>query len=463
MKHTFFIIRLLILLPALLCLAGCNIYRKYERPEVNVAGLYRDPYSITDTLHSDTLNMAHIRWDEMFTDDKLQHLIETGLHYNADLLTAKLRIEEAEATLMASRLAFLPSLGISAEGTISSFDGSKAAKTWQLPFVSSWELDLAGRLFNASRGAYASLIASEAYRRMVQSSLIANIANLYYTLLMLDQQLEISESTLEIWEDNVRVMEALKQAGMTNEAGVVQSRANVYQVEASLYDLRQQIRETENALAILLGYTPQYIERNTLAEQQLPDSLQAGIPAQLLSNRPDVQYAEMQLASAYYATNQARSAFYPQLTLSGTLGWINSAGTAVTNPGKMVLSAVASLTQPLFNRGANIANLRIAKAQQEEALISFNQALLTAGQEVSDALYQFEASNERIIEYNAQIEELEKAVVYTQALFRTGDASYLEILTAQQSLLSARLTEVNEQYNRLQAIVNLYKALGGGS
>ncbi len=298
---------------------------------------------------------------------------------------------------------------------------------------------------------------------MTQSSLIANIANSYYTLLMLDEQFRITESTVDLWRENVRVMEALKEIGTTNEAAIVQSRANTHQAEASLYDLSQQIRETENALSILLGEAPQWIDRSTLDSQELPVELYPGIPVQLLANRPDVRYAEMQLAIAYYATNQARAAFYPQLSLTGTLGWTNSAGSAVSNPGKMILSAVASLTQPIFNRGINISQLRIAQAQQEEAALNFQQSLLVAGQEVSNALYQYEASGGKITELEAQIDNLEKAVDYTQELFRSGESSYLEILTAQQSLLGAQLNVVSEVFDQLQAVVNLYKALGGGS
>lgn len=453
----------ILLFVLLVCMAGCNIYRKYERPEVQVTALYRDPYSARDTLQSDTTNMGQINWREIFQDDKLQHLIEVGLRYNSDLQIARLQIEEAKATLMASRLAFFPSLGLSPEGTISSYDHSKATKSYQFPLVATWEIDLSGRLLNANRAAYASLIQSEAYRRMVQSDLIANIANLYYTLLMLDEQLQITRSTLEIWQENIRALEAMKKAGMTNEAAIVQNRASMHQVEASVYNLTQQIRETENTLAVLLGYPPQYIERNQLETQELPSYLQAGIPVQLLSNRPDIQYAEMQLATAFYTTNQARAAFYPQLTITGTLGWTNSAGAAIANPGKLIWSAVGALTQPLFNRGNNIANLRIAKARQEEAVISFQQSLLQAGQEVSNALYLYEASGERLVEHQAQIENLEKAVQYTRALFRAGESTYLEMLTAQQSLLSAQLNEVTDMYDRIQAIINLYKALGGGS
>ncbi|MCD7914442.1 MAG: TolC family protein [Tannerellaceae bacterium] len=441
---------------------SCHIYKPYDRPEVNISGLYRDPFSPVDTLGTDTANLGFVAWRTIFQDDTLQYLIEKGLANNIDLQIARLRIDEAKALLLAARLAYLPSFGLSPEGTVSWRNHTKASQTYQLPLVTSWEIDLFGNLLNASRGEHASLLASEAYRQSVRSELITNIANSYYTLLMLDQQLSISEKTAAVWLDNIRVMVALKEIGTTNEAAIVQSRANYYEVEASLYDLKMQIRETENALSILLGEAPQEIPRSNLYSQKLPDYLPPGIPAQLLANRPDVRYAEMQLAIAYYATNQARAAFYPQISITGSAGWTNDLGSAIANSGKFILSAVGSLTQPLFNRGSNIAQLRVSKAQQEEALLSFQESLLTAGQEVSDALYQYEASIEKRVERRSQIEELEKAVTYTQALFRSGESTYLKILTAQQSLLSAQLNEVSDLFENMQAVVNLYKALGGG-
>ncbi len=443
-------------------LAGCNIYRKYERPSVNVSSLYRDPYFPNDTLLSDTFNMGNISWQEFFRDDKLRELIRTGLNNNTDLQIARLRVDQAQAQLLASRLAFLPAVNFSPQGTIGSVEGAKAVKTYELPFVASWELDISGRLLNANRQSYAALLQSEAYRQMTQSSLIATIANAYYTLLMLDEQLAVSRETATLWKENVRVMEAMKEAGMTTEAAVVQSRANSHQVEASLYDLQQQIRETENALSVLLGEAPAMVDRNLLYEQSVPIELKAGIPVQLLSNRPDIRYAEMQLASAYYITNQARAAFYPQLNITGTAGWTNSAGSVVSNPAQFIWSAVGSLTQVIFNRGANIAQLRVSESQQEEALLTFQQSLLNAGQEVSDALYLFEAAGEKAEERKEQIDALEKAVSYTTQLFQSGMSTYIEILTAQQSLLSAQLNLISDEYDRLQATVNLYKALEGG-
>lgn len=444
-------------------LSSCHIYKSYDRPkDIDASGVYRDPYSATDTLVTDTANMGNLPWTEIFRDPKLQTLILQGLESNVDLQTANLRVKEAQAMLLSARLSYLPSINLAPQGTLSSFDHAKASKTYQLPAVASWEVDLFGKILNAKRGAKADLLQSEAYRQAVHSQLIANIANSYYSLLMLDRQLAISEETSKIWKENVRAMEAMKEAGMTTEAAVAQSRANSHQVEASLADLRRQIRETENALSVLLAQAPHTIDRGTLEGQQLPEDLATGVPLQLLSNRPDVKAAEMALASAYYTTNQARSAFYPQITLTGTAGWTNAAGSMIVNPGKLILSAVGQLAQPIFNRGKLIANLKVSKAEEEIAQMNFQQSILNAGREVSDALYLYEAATKKKEEHAAQAAVLTDAVDYTQALFHSGQASYLEILTAQQSLLSAQLNEVSDTFQRMQAVIDLYQALGGG-
>ena len=294
--------------------------------------------------------------------------------------------------------------------------------------------------------------------------LIANTANLYYTLLMLDRQLQITEGTAEILKKNTETMEAMKEAGIysTTEAAVEQSRAAYAQVQASLPDIRANIREVENSLCLLLGEPAHAIDRGVLEEQQMPTEFSAGIPLQLLSNRPDVKAAEQALAAAYYNTNTARANFYPRITLSGSAGWTNSAGAAIVNPGKLLASAVASLTQPLFQNGANIAKLRIAKAQQEEAKIQFQTALLNAGNEVSNALEQYQACSDKVAARNMQVNSSKNAADYTKELFNLGTSTYLEVLSAEQSYLSAQLSEVSDTFSRMQAIISLYQALGGG-
>jgi len=444
-------------------LSSCHIYKAYERTkDIDTSGLYRDPYAASDTLAStDTTSIGNVPWQDIFKDEKLQALILKGLNNNVDMQAAILRVEEAQAQLKAAKLSFLPSLSLGPEGTISHTEGY-TSKTYTLPVVASWQVDLFGSLLNSERGSKAALLQRKAYQQAVRSSLIANIANTYYTLLMLDKQLYISDKTSLIWKDNVRAMEAMKEAGLTTEAAVVQSKANSYQVEASLTDLRRQIRETENALSVLLAETPHSIDRGTLENQQLPEKLEAGVPLALLSNRPDVKSAEMALAGAYYQTNQARSAFYPSVTLTGTAGWTNSAGGKIINPAFFAMQAVGQLSQPIFSRGKLIANLKVSKAEEEIAKNNFQQSLLNAGKEVSNALYLYDAASKKLTEHTAQADELTKAVDYTQSLFHSGKSSYLEILTSQQSLLSAQLNQVSDSFQRIQAVVNLYNALGGG-
>ncbi|WP_418660593.1 efflux transporter outer membrane subunit [Bacteroides ilei] len=444
-------------------MSSCHIYKSYDRPEsIDASGIYRDPASATDTLAADTTNMGNLPWKEIFRDSKLQALIEEGLANNVDMQAAALRVQEAKVMLTAAKLSYLPSINFTPQGTLSSFDKSKPSQTYQLPVSASWEIDLFGKILNAKRGQKVAYEQSKYSEQAVRSQIICGIANTYYSLLMLDRQVEITTETAAIYKENVRVMEAMKIAGMTTEAAVAQMRAASHQVEASLMDLKRQVRETENSLAVLLARTPQTIDRNTLDEQVMPEELAAGVPMQLLENRPDVKMAEMTLAAAYYTTNSARAAFYPGLNITGTAGWTNSAGMAVLNPGKLILNAVASLAQPIFNNGKLIANLKVSKAEEKIAQMNYQQTILEAGKEVSDALYLFDTQNKKLIEDRGQVEQLDKAVTYTKALFQSGDATYLEVLTAQQNLLSAQLSEVSDNFQRMQAVINLYSALGGG-
>lgn len=444
---------------ACLGLGACSIYKSYERPDMPVVdSLYRQP-----TASVDTASLATLSWRELFTDPKLQYLIETGLQNNTDLNIARLKVAEAEATLMTSRLAYLPSISFEPSGTLRHAEGSATTKSYDIAASAGWEIDIFGKLTNAKRGAKAALEQSEAYRQAVQTQLIATIANSYYSLLMLDAQLDISERTAVNWSENVRAMKALKAAGDATELAVSQSEASKLSVDASVASLRQQIDQMENTLTALLGIAPQKIERTTIAEQEFPNELSAGVPLQLLQRRPDVRQSEAALAQAFYATNAARSAFYPSITLSGSAGWTNAAGAAITNPGQWLFTAVGSLVQPLFNRGRNIANLRIAKAQQEEALLSFRQSLLDAGTDVNNALIQWQTARRRQILDEQQIKSLESAVRSSELLMQHSSQNYLEVLTARQTLLQAELTAISDRFDEIQGVINLYHALGGGA
>ena len=450
--------RIIIGLLLLTGLSGCHIYRTYERPELSgVDSLYRVP-----AMTEDTMSLADFSWKELFTDTVLQQLIEKGIANNTDLNIARLKVREAEALLTSSKLAYLPSVSLTPQGTIKSIEGNSPTKTYNLAASADWELDIFGRLTNAKREAKAVLEQSQAYKQAVQTQLIATIANSYYTLLMLDKQLDISKRTAEIWAENLRVMKALKKAGQTTEMAVAQIEASKLSVDASLLSLEQQITEVENSLSSLLGVVPQRIDRSTLDMQSFPDTLSVGVPLQLLQRRPDVRQSEAVLAESFYTTNRAYSAFYPAITLSGSAGWTNAAGAIISNPGEWLFSAVAALVQPLFNRGQNIANLKVAKARQEEALLTFRQTLLNAGTEVNDALLQWQVARRRLDLDRQQIISLQSAVRSSELLMRHSSQNYLEVLTARQTLLDAELSAVSDRFEEIQGVINLYHALGGG-
>jgi NodT family efflux transporter outer membrane factor (OMF) lipoprotein len=442
-------------------LTGCNLYSNYSRPEgLPVESLYSDStMQAADSLES----LGSMPWQRLFTDAPLQRLIKEGLESNTDLQIAMLRIDEAQAGLTAAKLAYLPSLTFSPNGAITSVDGNKASKTYEIPVSLSWEIDLFGKLRNAKKESQALLLQQTAYSKAVKSQLIASIANSYYTLLMLDEQIKISDSTIEIWKEQVRTMELQLKVGDIRENAVSQARANLSGLQASHNTLLRQQREVQNSLCTLLGTTQRDIERSGLDSQQLPGDIKVGVPLQLLSQRPDVVQAEMALAAAYYGTNQSRAAFYPSLTLGGSVGWTNALGQAVSNPGGWLLQALGNLTQPIFQRGKLISNLRISKDEEQIALLNYRQALLNAGQEVNDALFAIESYGNNLDFHKSQSESLERTVKSNEVLFRTNNATYLELLTSRQQLLSSRLNEVADKVSQLQSMVTLYEALGGGA
>ena len=439
-------------------LSSCGIYTTYHPATEVPEQLYGE-----EVVVSDSSSIASLHWRELFTDPYLVTLIEQGLANNTDYLAAGLRVQEAEATLLSAKLAYLPSLALAPQGTLSHLEGHKMTKAYSLPATASWEIDLFGKLRNAKRQSQALLAQSKDYQQAVRSQLIAGIANTYYTLLMLDAQLRIAKQTATSWGESARATHALMQAGMTNEAAVAQMEAAYAQVSASVLDLKDQINQVENSLSLLLAETPHRVQRGTLAGQTWPSSLSVGFPVSLLANRPDVRAAERSLEQAFYATNQARAAFYPSITLSGSAGWTNSAGGMISNPAQFVASAVGSLTQPLFAKGQLTGQLKIAKAKQEEASLQFQQTLLQAGAEVNEALGQYQTAQEKRELYAQQVNALQTAYRSTSLLMEHGTTTYLEVLTAQQSLLSAQLTQVANEVTEIQSLIQLYQALGGGA
>lgn len=434
---------------SIVAMNSCSLYKDYERPEIDfVDSLYnRIPTA------NDYESIASLTWRELFTDSILHDLIEKGLENNTDLEIARLKVEEAATTLKTSKLAFYPNVSFSAQAGV-----SQNGFNYSLAPTASWEIDAFGRLHNTKEGAKAALAATEAYQQAVQTQLIATIADSYYTLLMLDEQLEISKRTLNTWEENIRTLSALKRAGKTNEAAVLQAKANKVNVEASILSLEKQIIEQENSLSALLGLVPQEFERNDLASQVFPDTLLMGLPLSSLVNRPDVRQAEYQLVEAFYATNVARSYFYPTITLSGSTGWSGVSG----NPGDWIFNAVGSLMQPIFNQGKNKARMKVSELQRQEALLNFKQTLLDAGTEANNALVSWQTARKRLDSDKLQIMYLKGAVMNTQLLMKNGQADYLEVLTAQKNLLQAELTETNDKYLEIQSVISLYHALGGG-
>ena len=440
-------IRYILLAAGAVLLSSCGLYKKYERPEMTFTdSLYRRlPQS------ADTSSLARVSWEDFFTDPVLKEWIALGLKNNTDLNVARFKVEEAEASLMAARGAFLPGATFNASAGLSGVNTNLTA---------SWDADIFGNLTNAKRKAAAALEQSVAYRQAVQTKLVASIANTYYTLLMLDEQLRVSQRTHENWKENIRTMEALKRAGKTNEAAVLQAKANQLNVQGSMVSLEQQIIELENSLSSLLGIVPMTIRRGHLNEQNFPIELSQGLPAQLLSGRPDVRQAEMALAQAYYATNQARAAFYPQISISGSLGAAMNGYTAGID--QFITSLGAYLVQPVFKKRALKANLLKAQAQQKAALYEFRQSLLDAGVEVNNALVQWQTAQESLKIDQKKVIHLQAAVWNTQLMMKHGLKNYLEVLTAQQTLLQAELAVASDKFEQIQGVINLYHALGGG-
>ena len=439
-------------------LSSCNIYRQYERPEVAAPDSYRLPEDMTSV---DTTSIADLSWTDIYADTNLRTLINYGLENNTDLLVAMERVKEAQAALKSAKLSFFPSVSLNPQGGLS-YAGGTTSWSYDASVSASWEIDLFGKLLNNKRKAQVVLLQNEEYKQAVRTQLIATIADFYFNLLALDKQLNIYTMTEQNWAVSVETIKAMKEGGMTNEAAVVQYEAYHASIAAAIPDIKAAIMKQENALSALLGDYPDVIVRGKLDEQKVEFDIQAGVPLQLLANRPDVKSAEYKLASMYYNTNEARAAFYPNIVIGGSAGWSNLIGGKIVNPGQFLASALASLTQPIFYRGANKARLEIAKAQEEEAKLQFRQSLLNASMEVSNALITYDAEVKKEVERDRQIEALYKAVEYTNELLKLGTSTYLEVLDAQQSLHNALLSKTDDQLNKLNAVTSLYHALGGG-
>ena len=459
-------INIIILGLAALSLSSCKtLYGKYERPDVKTSGLVRDVQSATDTLAvKDTASFANIPWRSVFTDPQLQGLIEKGLANNVNLLNAALNVQMAEAQLKAAKLAFLPSFAFTPQGTISSWDGNAATKTYSLPISASWNADLWGNLLSQKRSAQVALLQTKDYQVSVQTNLIANIANMYYSLLMLDKQVELVNNMEGLTKETWETMKVLKDTKMGYRATSVQAaESNYYSVLTQKTDLLRQIRETENALSLLIGDQAHTIARGKLENQSLPANFSTGVGIQLLNNRADVHAAEMNLAQCFYGIETARSRFYPALNIAANGTFTNSSGMGIVNPGKWLLNAVGSLTQPIFQNGKLTMGLKVAKIQYEQAYNTWQNAVLQAGSEVSNALVLYNSSEEKSQVEEKQIKVLEQNVEDTRKLMGEAGSTYLEVIQAQSSLLNVQLSKVADDFYKMQAVVNLYSALGGGA
>lgn len=445
-----------------LIISSCKVTQTYDTPAVSTAGLYRDSSS------ADTNNIANLHYTEVFTDRVLQRLISEGIAQNLNLKVAYTRVQQTQSYYAQSNAAFFPTLNTNAQVTesklsaVQGFGIRNSATQYQLGASSSWEINLWGRLSSARRASLASLLQSEAYTKAVQTGLVASIASYYYSLVGLDAKLAITQLTVRNWDTTVQTMRALKEAAVVTGAAVVQSEASRYAAEVTIPDLKQSIRETENALSILLGRTPGPITRNSIGNQTTVSLLQTGVPAQLLANRPDVQEAEYTFRNSFEETNIARTYFYPSLTITGSGGLSSLTVKNFFNAGSLFASIAGGLTQPVFNQRLNRTRLEVARSQQQAALLTFQNTLLTAGQEVSDAISLYQTAADKVSVRSLQLNALQKSVEYSKELLRYGSANYIEVIQARQSLLGAELGRVNDRLQQLQAIVDLYRSLGGG-
>lgn len=445
----------LVLLP----LSACHIYDKYERSADSpiIAELNK-----AEQLVQDSTSLGNLGWKQVFTDPLLQAYIDTALVRNKDLNNARLNVEIAQAQLKGAKLSYFPSLAFTPNGGTASYGGSHMNWSYTLPLAASWEIDVFAKILNRKRGARMGVEQAEAYRSAVKSQIIGAVANTYYALAALNMQLEISKQTAVLWKEQVHSMELMKEAGNVNEAAVVQTRAQYFAILASIPDLESSIRSIENTMSLLLNMYPTHFETTRDMSVSVPAEVSEGVPMAYLAVRPDVAASERALAIAYYATNSARAAFYPSLNISAQGGFTNAIGTMIVNPGKWFIQLAGSLTAPIFSRGQNIANLKAAKAQQQQAMNNFEYTLLNAASEVSDAMYAYNSAKVKQGLLSQQIDQLEKSVNYTNQLLALGGSTYLEVLTAQQGLLQAQLSEINCWHTRVSALVNLYQSLGGG-
>ena len=459
-----------------LLLTGCGIYNKYEQKTPAPA----DAFGTSQEINGATgeTSIAQMSWREFFTDPLLQQLVEQVLANNTDLNSARIAVEKSEASLKAAKKAYLPSLFFSPQGTIASFDGGRATKTYDLPLQLSIDVDVFGSITNKKRAAKAVLLQAQMQQDAIRANLVSTTAQQYFMLQVLDRQLEILLMTDSLWNRSLETEKSLWENGKAYSTAVNQMEASYLSVKQQIVDTRRNIRSVENAICRLLAVTPQHIKREKWGSTVLHHAeamgndtermfdtkyLKLGVPAMMLENRPDIRMANHAMEEAFYNTAAARSAFYPSITLSGAAGWTNNSGMGIVDPGKLLLSAVASLTQPIFARGRLNANKKIALLTEEDLQKKYVQTVINAGNQVNEAMADCMAAREKHTYYHRQVEVLREAYIGTHELMDNGKASYLEVLKAQESLLDAQLGEAMNMYDAAESVIALYIALGGGT
>lgn len=447
---------------ALSSLSSCNIYKKFSMPQDDPV---TKEYSEVSATEPDSAAFGNLKWQQVFTDPALADLISRALENNVNLDNARLNVEVAKANLLGAKLSYLPAVALNLQGSGAKYkmEGSEMSWGYTLPMAISWEVDVFGKTLNRKRAAQAALQLQQDYEQAVRSQIIGGVASCYYSIAVLESQLNLSRATAEIWKQSVQTMRDFKEAGRVTQAAVVQSEAQYYSILASITDLETALDKANNSMSLLLNVAPQTWTISPDARLGNPQVLRDGIPMRELAMRPDVRIAEQQLAAAYYATNSARANFYPGLTLTTNGGFTNMLGSMIQNPGVWFIQLAGQLTAPLFSRGANIANLKGAKAQQEQAMNNFKYSLLNAAAEVNDYLVAYDNLNRKQELLNNQVNSLAEAVEMTNLLLAyDGKTTYLEVLNAQTSLLQAQLNALNTELQRDQAIISLYQSLGGG-
>lgn len=461
MKSSKILLNVAVALLSTSMLGSCNIYKKYHTPEDTA--LTRE-YAEALKTAPDSAAFGNLQWQEVFTDPVLADLIAQALMSNSNLRNAQLNVQIAQARLQGAKLSYLPSVALAPTGQLGKIEGFDQVATYTLPMQVSWEVDVFGKLLNSKRGAQAAVLQSQEYAQAARSQIISAVANVYYTIAMVEGQLNLSRETAETWAETVQTMKDLKEGGKAHEDAVTQSEAQYYGILASISDLEVSLHELNNTMSLLLNVMPQKFAVSPDATLMLPAIYREGVPMRELASRPDVRAAEYSLAAAYYATASARAAFYPGINITAAGGFSNSLGSAVINPGKFFASLAGTLTAPLFSRGMNISNLKAAKIQQQQALNNFEYALMNASAEVSNAITLHDKAGEKYDMLSKQVESLKSSVEITQTLLSLGSygTTYLEVLSAQSNLLNAQMGMLASRNSQAAATINLYQALGGG-